>query len=41
MATFAEKKLPSDLEMRLLKKGDLLIKQGERATEMFLIKAGG
>ena len=40
MSRFAESKLNTELEVRLLKKGDLLIKQGERAKEVFLIKEG-
>lgn len=41
MSRFAESKLASDeLEVRYLKKGELLIKQGERAKEVFLIKEG-
>ena len=36
----AESKLGSDLKMRTLKAGELLIKKGERAKEVFLIKEG-
>jgi len=41
MQRFAETKIDSsELQVRYLKKGDLLIKQGERAKEVFLIKEG-
>lgn len=40
MQRFAESKMKAELEVRHLKKGDLLIKQGDRAKEVFLIKEG-
>eukprot|EP00227_Mantoniella_beaufortii_P012733 CAMPEP_0197579814 /NCGR_PEP_ID=MMETSP1326-20131121/3728_1 /TAXON_ID=1155430 /ORGANISM="Genus nov. species nov., Strain RCC2288" /LENGTH=561 /DNA_ID=CAMNT_0043143377 /DNA_START=179 /DNA_END=1864 /DNA_ORIENTATION=+ len=40
MSRFAEKRMGSEMELRMLKAGDLLIKQGERAKHVFLIKEG-
>jgi serine/threonine protein kinase len=40
MQRFAETKMGSDLETREYDPGDLLIRQGERAKEVFLIKEG-
>ena len=40
MTRAAESKLGGDLKMRHLKAGELLIKKGERAKEVFLIKEG-
>lgn len=37
---FAESNMGSDLVIRYIQKGDLLIKQGERAKEVYLIKEG-
>jgi CRP-like cAMP-binding protein len=36
----AESKLGADLNLRILSAGDLLIRKGERAKEVFLIKEG-
>jgi len=40
VARAAEKALGSDLRVRKIKKGELLIREGERAKEVFLIKEG-
>ena len=40
MTRAAESKLGGDLNVRHLKAGELLIKKGERAKEVFLIKEG-
>lgn len=40
MTRAAESKLGSDLKVRTLKPGELLIKKGDRAKEVFLIKEG-
>lgn len=40
MSRAAESKLGSDLKVRTLRSGELLIKKGERAKEVFLIKEG-
>ena len=40
MGRFAENKMSHDLPTRELEAGDLLIKQGARAKEVFLIKSG-
>jgi CRP-like cAMP-binding protein len=40
VARAAEKALGSDLRVRKVRKGELLIREGERAKEVFLIKEG-